>query len=58
MPVDYLPERRRDFTGPRHAASTWLAVTGKTPWRQRPIATVLAIVAVSLAVARRTRKIH
>jgi hypothetical protein len=44
--VDYLPERRRDFTGPIGAATAWLRVILRVPLRQKATALRLAVQAV------------
>ena len=54
--VDYLPERRRAFTGPADAASSWLRVIQSVSLRQRPLATLLAVAPVMLASARRAHR--
>src|SRR5690242_5665899 len=39
--VDYLPQRRRDFTGPVDAGSVWLGFIARVPLRQKPLAALL-----------------
>src|SRR5439155_13337407 len=53
--VNYLPERRRDFSGPTEAATSWLGAIKRLPSKDKPLATLMALIAVVLASARKVR---
>lgn len=55
--MPHLPERRRDFTGPREAASTWVRLTRLMPLRRKPAGVLFLVAAVALAGARNVGRV-
>ena len=53
--VNYLPERRSDFSGPTEAATVWLRAIKGLRARDKPLATLIALIAIVLAAARKVR---